>query len=52
MQVCNETGVIMPVKEICELRDRLAPQAAIHVDGVQGYLYVLYIDCIPECRRL
>lgn len=40
MQVCNETGVIMPVKEICELRDRLAPQAAIHVDGVQGYLRV------------
>ena len=36
MQVCNETGVIMPVKEICDLRDRLAPQAAIHVDGVQG----------------
>ena len=40
MQVCNETGVIMPVKAICELRDRLAPQAAIHVDGVQGYLRV------------
>ena len=40
MQVCNETGVIMPVKEICGLRDRLAPQAAIHVDGVQGYLRV------------
>lgn len=40
MQVCNETGVIMPVKAICDLRDRLAPQAAIHVDGVQGYLRV------------
>lgn len=38
MQVCNETGVIMPIKEICALRDRLAPKAAIHVDGVQGYL--------------
>lgn len=38
MHVCNETGVIMPLKEICDLRDRLAPQAAIHVDGVQGYL--------------
>jgi len=38
MQVCNETGVIMPLEEICALRDRLAPQAAIHVDGVQGYL--------------
>ena len=40
MQVCNETGVIMPLERICALRDRLAPQAAIHVDGVQGYLRV------------
>ena len=38
MHVCNETGVIMPLKEVCALRDRLAPKAAIHVDGVQGYL--------------
>ncbi len=37
-QVCNETGVIMPLSEICALRGRLAPQAAIHVDGVQGFL--------------
>lgn len=40
MQVCNETGVIMPLEEICALRDKYAPQAAIHVDGVQGYLRV------------
>lgn len=40
MQVCNETGVIMPLDDICALRDRLAPQAAIHVDGVQGFLRV------------
>ncbi|MBR2925714.1 MAG: cysteine desulfurase [Clostridia bacterium] len=40
MQVCNETGVIMPIKEICELRARLCPKAAIHVDGVQGFLRV------------
>lgn len=40
MQVCNETGVIMPLMQICALRDRLAPKAAIHVDGVQGYLRV------------
>ncbi|MEA5016479.1 MAG: aminotransferase class V-fold PLP-dependent enzyme, partial [Candidatus Limiplasma sp.] len=37
MQVCNETGVIMPLEKVVALRDRLAPQAAIHVDGVQGY---------------
>ena len=40
MQVCNETGVIMPIKEVCALRDKLAPKAAIHVDGVQGYLRI------------
>lgn len=40
MQVCNETGVVMPIAEVCGLRDRLAPHAAIHVDGVQGYLRI------------
>lgn len=40
MQVCNETGVIMPIEKITQLRDRLAPEAAIHVDGVQGFLRV------------
>lgn len=40
MQVCNETGAIMPLREVVALRDRLAPQAAIHVDGVQGYLRI------------
>ncbi|MBN1778118.1 MAG: cysteine desulfurase [Clostridiales bacterium] len=38
MQVCNETGIIMPIERLVSLRDRLAPQAAVHVDGVQGYL--------------
>lgn len=38
MQICNETGVQMPIGDVCALRDRLAPQATIHVDGVQGYL--------------
>ena len=40
MQVCNETGVVMPLQQVVELRDRLAPKAAIHVDGVQGYLRI------------
>ncbi|MDD3213574.1 MAG: cysteine desulfurase family protein [Eubacteriales bacterium] len=40
MQVCNETGVIMPLEKVVALRDELAPQAAIHVDGVQGFLRV------------
>ena len=38
MQVCNETGIVMPIERLIALRDRLAPKAAIHVDGVQGYL--------------
>ena len=38
MQVCNETGVIMPIAEIAALRDRLAPKAVLHVDGVQGFM--------------
>ncbi len=40
MQVNNETGAIQPLEEICALRNRLAPEAAIHVDGVQGFLRV------------
>ena len=38
MQVCNETGVVMPLTQIATLRNALSPKAAIHVDGVQGYL--------------
>ena len=38
MQVNNETGAAEPLEAIAQLRDRLAPEAAIHVDGVQGFL--------------
>ena len=38
MQVNNETGAVMPLREIAALRDRLCPQALLHVDGVQGFL--------------
>lgn len=40
MQVNNETGTIQPLEEVAALRNRLAPNAAIHVDGVQGFLRV------------
>ena len=40
MQVNNETGAIQPLMEIVSLRDKLCPKAAIHVDGVQGFLRV------------
>ena len=38
MQVNNETGAAEPLEAIAELRNRKAPGAAIHVDGVQGFL--------------
>lgn len=38
MQVNNETGAAEPLEAISKLRDRKAPEAAIHVDGVQGFL--------------
>lgn len=40
MQVNNETGAIQPLMEISALRAKLAPQALLHVDGVQGFLRV------------
>lgn len=38
MHVNNETGAAEPLAEIAGLRNRKAPGAAIHVDGVQGFL--------------
>lgn len=38
MQVNNETGAVQPLSEIEELRRELAPEAVLHIDGVQGYL--------------
>lgn len=38
MQVNNESGAVMPLREIAQLRDRLCPQAMLHVDGVQGFM--------------
>lgn len=40
MQVNNEVGAVQPIDEVVRLRDRLCPKAAIHVDGVQGFLRV------------
>ena len=38
MQINNETGAVQPLRELAALRDRLCPEAIIHVDGVQGFL--------------
>lgn len=40
MQVNNETGALEPLEEIARIRSRICPEAAIHVDGVQGFLRV------------
>ena len=40
MQVNNESGAIQPLEEIIALRKQYCPDAAIHVDGVQGFLRV------------
>ncbi len=40
MQVNNESGAIQPIAEIAALRRARCPEAAIHVDGVQGFLRV------------
>ena len=46
-QVCYETGVITPLPQIVKLRDCKAPDAAVHVDGAQGYLRVPF--SMAEC---
>lgn len=40
MQVNNEVGAVQPIEAVCKLRDQHCPKAAIHVDGVQGFLRV------------
>ena len=40
MQVNNETGTVEPLEKVAAMRNRLCPEAAIHVDGVQGFLRV------------
>lgn len=40
MQVNNEIGVVNNLENIVKLRDEYAPNASIHVDGVQGFLKV------------
>lgn len=40
MQVNNEVGAVQPIDGVVRLRDRLCPKAAVHVDGVQGFLRV------------
>ena len=40
MQVNNETGAVEPLEAVAAMRNRRCPGAAIHVDGVQGFLRV------------
>ena len=36
----NETGAVESLHDIANLRNRICPNAAIHVDGVQGFLRI------------
>lgn len=38
MQVSNETGAVQPLRALERLLRLAAPEALLHVDGVQGYL--------------
>ena len=40
MHVSNETGAINDLVEISKLKDKLAPRAVLHVDGVQGFMKI------------
>lgn len=40
MHVNNEVGSVNDLKTICSIRDKFAPNASIHIDGVQGFLKV------------
>lgn len=40
MQVNNESGAVQPIEDVVRLRNAHCPQAAIHVDGVQGFLRI------------
>ena len=37
MLVCNETGALNPIKELCSLAKRVNPSVVFHCDGVQGF---------------
>ena len=40
MLVSNETGAMNDIKKISALRDKLAPNALLHVDAVQGFMKI------------
>ena len=37
MHVCNETGAINPIKELCKIAKDVNPKVILHSDGVQAF---------------
>ena len=37
MHVCNETGAINPIKELCKIAKNVNPKVIFHSDGVQAF---------------
>jgi cysteine desulfurase len=40
MQVGNETGAVLDADRLFEMSKKIAPEALIHIDGVQGFLRI------------
>lgn len=40
MHVSNETGAVNDLVSISKLKEKLAPRAVLHVDGVQGFMKI------------
>ena len=40
MMVNNETGAVMPIAQMAKLTHRIAPDAMVHTDAVQGFMKV------------
>ena len=40
MLVSNETGAVNDIREISKLRDKICPNAVLHVDAVQGFMKI------------
>lgn len=47
MGVCNETGAVLPLRELKAVMGEICPKALLHVDGVQAFCKIkLPMECI------
>jgi cysteine desulfurase len=48
----NETGIVQPLAEVSELVRRLAPNAVVHTDAVQGFCWLDLASLAPHVDLL